>query len=81
MQGWEDTSDHLFSQVDDTLQSALVLGSRCSAPDDNGGKDELNGGSVELHHYCLWQAEILQERTSTSSAWLLVIRELIFIRY
>ena len=46
--------------MDNRLQSALVLGSRCSAPDDNGDCGEgLNDGCVEVHHHCLWQAEFL----------------------
>lgn len=52
--------DHLLGRIDDALQSALVLGSNCSEPDgDGGGEDGLNNGSVELHHYSLWQ--LLQE--------------------
>ena len=45
---------HLLSSADDTLQSALVLGSGSSVPDgDGGGEDGLNDGCVEVHHHCL----------------------------
>lgn len=37
------------SQAGDTVKFVLVLGSGCSAPDGDGGEDELNDGSVKLH--------------------------------
>ena len=52
---------NLPSIADDTLQSALVLGSGSSVPDGDGrGEDGLNDGCVEVHHHRLWQVEFLQ---------------------
>ena len=31
-----------------------------SLADNLGGKDGLDDGSVEVHHHCLWQVELLQ---------------------
>ncbi len=40
---------------------ALVLRSGRRGPDGDGaGEDELNDGSVEVHHYCFWQIELFQ---------------------
>ena len=42
------------------LQSALILSSGSSVPGgDGGGDDGLNDHSVEVHHHCLWQVELL----------------------
>ena len=61
LEGRQIAADHLLNSADDTLQSALVLGSGSSVPDgDGGGEDGLNDGCVEVHHYCLWQVEFLQ---------------------
>ena len=61
LEGWQIAADHLLSSADDTLQSALVLGSGSSVPDcDGGGEDGLNKGCVEVHHHCPWQVEFLQ---------------------
>ena len=50
-----------FCGENDTLQSALVLGSSSSIPDgDGGGEDGLDDGSIEVHHHRLWQVELLQ---------------------
>ena len=54
-------ANHLLCRPNDTLQSALVLGSGSSVPDgDRGCEDGLNDGCVEVHHHCLWQVEFLQ---------------------
>ena len=43
------------------LQSALVLSSGSSVPDDDGGgEDGLDGGRVEVHLHRLWQVALLQ---------------------
>ena len=52
--------NHLLCVPDDALQSALVLGGGSSVPDGDGGEDGLDDGSVEVHHHCLWQVELLQ---------------------
>ena len=60
-EGRQIAGDHLLSSADDTLQSALVLGSGSSISDGDGrGEDGLNDGCVEVHHHCLWQVEFLQ---------------------
>ena len=61
LEGRQIAADHLLSCADDTLQSALVLGSGKIVPDgDRGGEDGLNDGCVEVHHHCLLQVEFLQ---------------------
>ena len=58
---WSVAANHLLSRVYDTLQSAFILSSGSSVPDsDGGGEDGLDNGSVEVHHHCLWQVELLQ---------------------
>jgi len=60
LERWQIAADHLLSRANDTLQSALVLGSGSSASDgDRGGVDGLNDGGVVVHHHCLWQVELL----------------------
>jgi len=60
LERWKIAADHLFSRANDTLQSALVLGSGSSVPDgEGGGEDGLNDGCVEVHRHCLWQVELL----------------------
>jgi len=49
-------ANHLLNRANNTLQSALVLGSGSSVPDGDGrGEDGLNDGGVEVHHHYLWQ--------------------------
>ena len=61
LRGRQIAADHLLSSADDTLQSALVLGSGSSIPDgDGGGEDGLNDGCVDVHHHWFWQVELLQ---------------------
>ena len=64
LEGKQIAANHLLRSADDTLQSALVLGSGSSGssvPDgDGGGEDGLNDGCVEVHHHCLWQVAFLQ---------------------
>ena len=56
LKGWK-----VAVRVYDTLQSALILSSGSSVPDgDGGGEDGLDTGSLEVHHHCLWQVELLQ---------------------
>ena len=57
------SANHLLCRPNNTLQSALVLGSGSSVPDgDGGGENGLNDGGVEVHHHCPWQVEFLQLR-------------------
>ena len=52
LQGQQIAANHLFGTADDTLQSALVLGSCSSVPDGDGiGEDGLSDGGVEVHHH------------------------------
>ena len=61
LEGQQIASDHLFSTVDNALQSAFVLDSGSSAPDgDGGGEDGFSDGGVEVHYHYLWQIEFLQ---------------------
>ncbi len=61
LEGWKIAADHFLSRSNDTLQSALVLGSGSSEPDgDRRGEDGLDDGSVEVRHHCLWQVYFLQ---------------------
>lgn len=51
---WQIAASHLFSGVDDTLQSAFVPSSGTSIPSGDGGREYgLDNGGVEVHHYCL----------------------------
>ncbi len=42
------------------LQSDIVLDSRSSIPDaDGGGEDGLKRGGAEVHHHYFWQGELI----------------------
>ncbi|MEQ2311490.1 hypothetical protein AMECASPLE_020593 [Ameca splendens] len=54
-------ANHPLCRANDTLQLSFVPDGGSSVPDgDGGGENGLNDGGVEGHHYCLWQAELLQ---------------------
>ena len=62
LEGQQTAVNQLLSRANDALQTALVLGGGSSVPDgDGGGEDGLNDGSVEVHHHCLWQVELLPQ--------------------
>lgn len=62
LEQWQIAGDHSLFWENYTLQSALVLGSVGSVPNNNGaGQDGLNEGTVEVHYYWLWQVELPQK--------------------
>lgn len=54
-------ADHPLRRLNDTLQSALVLGSGGRVSNSDGAVQEgLSDGSVKVHYYWLRKVELLQ---------------------